>query len=180
MSDDPEGEVALRVSEDPERHEDPEGEEGPPVGDDPYFEFPEGDWKGPIPVANPETAAYWAGLAVGQILILRCDDCNQWVHYPLAMCPLCHSFNLQPAQVSGEATVYSFTVVHRNFAPGVDPPYAVALVELKEQPGLRLMTNLVNCRESELHIGLRVRPIFKQIDDDTGLVFFEPDTKNAG
>jgi uncharacterized protein len=155
--------------------EEEEGYGDASAADDSYFRFPEGDWKGPVPVANPETAAYWSGLAAGLILILRCDDCRHWVHYPLAMCPCCHSFNLRPVPVSGEATVYSYTVVHRTFAPGVDPPYAVGLVELKEQAGLRLVTNLVNCRESDLHIGLRVRPLFKKVEDEIGLVFFEPD-----
>lgn len=70
--------------------------------------------------------------------------------------------------------MYSFTVVHREFTPGIVPPYVVALVELDLQEGLRLLTNIVNCAAPEVRIGLPVRPLFRRVTKEAGLVFFEP------
>jgi uncharacterized OB-fold protein len=91
------------------------------------------------------------------------------------MCPRCHGFDLRPEAVAGTGSVYSFTIAHRQFVPGVEPPYAVALVEIDEEQGVRILTNLVNCRTDEIQIGLRVRAVFKDLDGSTSLLFFEPD-----
>ena len=76
-------------------------------------------------------------------------------------------------------TVYSYTVVHREFASGVEPPYVAALVEPDEQAGLRLLTNLVNCSETDLAIGMPVRAVFHDIAETSTLLFFEPARGNG-
>jgi hypothetical protein len=47
-------------------------------------------------------------------------------------------------------------------------------VELAEQRGLRLTTNIVNCQLDEVRIGMPVRVVFEQ-HDDVWLPLFEPD-----
>jgi uncharacterized OB-fold protein len=47
-------------------------------------------------------------------------------------------------------------------------PYAIALVTIPEQDGLRLTTNIVGCPLEDIHIGLPVQVTFEQHD----LVFF--------
>jgi hypothetical protein len=138
------------------------------------FTVPTGEWRGPIPVPDLESEQYWRGLREREIRILQCADCRYWIHPPLAACPRCHGFDLHPEAVEGVGTVYSYTVVHREFAPGIEPRYVAALVELPEQPGLRLLTNVVNCDEDSLQIGLPVQAVFHDIDDTTALLFFEP------
>ena len=59
--------------------------------------------------------------------------------------------------------------------PGIEPPYVVAVVELDEQPGLRILTNLVNVNQADVAIGLKVRALFRDVADDAALVFFEPE-----
>jgi uncharacterized OB-fold protein len=132
-------------------------------------------WNGPTPVPEPETEAYWNGLREREVRILRCGNCANWVHYPVAMCGRCHSFDLVATPVAGTGTVYSFTVVHREFVPGVLPPYVVAVIELDEQQDVHLNTNLVNVRTDELAIGMRVRPVFFDVDDKTTLLYHEPE-----
>ena len=53
------------------------------------------------------------------------------------------------------------------------PPYVIAIVELDEQPGLRLTTNIVNCPVEAVHIGMRVRVLFDH-REDVWLPLFEP------
>jgi uncharacterized OB-fold protein len=140
-------------------------------------DFPEftGEWRGPIPVPSIDSEAFWAGLREGELRILHCARCGHWTHPPLAPCPACHSPELAAEAVSGRGFVYSYTIAHREFAPGIEPPYVVAVVELDEQPGLRILTNLVNVNQADVAIGLKVRALFRDVADDAALVFFEPE-----
>ena len=79
--------------------------------------------------------------------------------------------------VSGRGTVHSVTAVHHGFVPGVDLPYLVALIELDEQPGLRLLTNVVECAPEQVHIGMRVSVVFEPVEgvDGVSLPRFRPE-----
>jgi uncharacterized OB-fold protein len=131
-------------------------------------------------VADIDSAPYWDGLRRHELVILRCGECRRFVHPPQASCPRCLSLDLVPEPVSGRGTVYSFTVANREFAPGIKPPYVVALVDLEEQENLRLVTNLVNVAIGDVRIGLPVRVLFCDLDldldgEDATLALFEPD-----
>jgi len=70
--------------------------------------------------------------------------------------------------------VYSFSIVHVKLAPGFDPPYVVALVELDEQAGLRLVTNIVQSPIEAIHIGMPVDVVFEDVTPEITLPFFRP------
>jgi uncharacterized OB-fold protein len=126
-------------------------------------------------MADIDSAPFWDGLRHHEIRILRCGECRTFVHPPQASCPKCLSLDLSAEAVSGRGTVYSFTVVNREFAPGIRPPYVAALVELVEQDGLRLVTNLVNVTIADVRIGMPVRVVFFDLEgEDVTLAFFEP------
>ena len=136
---------------------------------------PSGPWTGPVPVADIDSAPFWAGLRRHELAILRCDECRTFVHPPQASCPKCLSLDLTAEAVSGRGSVYSFTVVNREFAPGIKPPYVAALVDLVEQDGLRLVTNLVHLTIADVRIGMPVRVVFHDLDgQDVTLALFEP------
>lgn len=138
-----------------------------------WLAMPESPWQGPVPLPDLDSAAFWAGTNRHQLLVARCHDCGYWVHPPLAGCPQCLSVNMSPQEVSGNGTLYSYTVVNREFAPGIEPPYVAALVDLDEQENLRLLTNLVNVRIGDISIGMRLSARFHDIGGQT-LVLFEP------
>ena len=130
-----------------------------------------------MPVADIDSAFFWDGLRRHQLLILRCAECRTWVHPPQASCPRCLTLDPVPEPVGGGATVYSFTVANREFAPGIPPPYVVALVDLDEADGVRLVTNLVNVAIGDVGIGMPVRPVIIDLDVEDGaatLLLFEP------
>jgi uncharacterized OB-fold protein len=67
--------------------------------------------------------------------------------------------------VSGRGVIYSYAVVDRPLHTGfVDAlPYLVALVELDEQPELRMLTNLVDVPEgTALSCGMAVEVVYEQ------------------
>lgn len=126
-----------------------------------------------LPRVTPLTEAFWTGGADGELRILRCGGCGYWIHPPAPVCPRCWSGEVGPHAASGRATVYSFTVNHQVWNPTWDHPYVIAIVELEEQPGLRLTTNLVGIAPEAVHIGMAVSVDFVR-DDDVWLPLFGP------
>ena len=127
-----------------------------------------------LPHVTPENEHFWRGGAEGELRLLRCSDCAEYVHPPAPVCGGCLSKSLQVEAVSGRAELLTFTVNHHPWIPGFDPPYVVAIVELEEQKGLRLTTNVVGCEEDALRIGMPLRVVFEEADDGIFLPLFEP------
>ena len=123
-------------------------------------------------LALPPTALtkfYWDAAKEHRLVILRCDGCGYYVHWPSVLCPRCQSDQLAPAKVSGKGKVYTYTVVHHVFSPvyADDVPYSIAIVELDEQPGLRMLTNIVDCPNEALYIGMPVEVTFEDYENVT-------------
>jgi hypothetical protein len=74
--------------------------------------------------------------------------------------------------------VATFTLNHQRWLPGLEVPYCIAIVELDEQPGLRLTTNVVGCPPESVRIGMRVRVTFEQ-HGDVYLPLFTPDEETS-
>ncbi|OBG22201.1 DNA-binding protein [Mycolicibacterium celeriflavum] len=103
----------------------------------------------------------------GQLLITRCVRCERWVSPPAADCPDCGA-ELAGHPVSGRGTVFTYTVNHQPFNPAVPVPYVVAIVELDEQPDLRIAANIVDCEPDSVRVGLPVEVRFEQRFDGEG------------
>ena len=117
-----------------------------------------------LPALTDATRPFWTGGADGQLLIQYCASCERWVHPPVDQCPGCAG-PLEARPVSGEGTVFTFTVNEQQFHPDVAPPNIIAIVVLDEQDDLRLPTNIVDCDEDDLAIGMRVRVAFERNGD---------------
>src|SRR5689334_21639524 len=109
------------------------------------------------------TEAFWRARRAGRLECTHCIDCDYLMYPSRPICPKCRGRNLDVRQVSGYGVVHSYTVNHTAWYPGQDVPYSIALVELAEQPGLRLMTNIVNCPVTEVRIGIPVRVLFENV-----------------
>ena len=131
----------------------------------------------PLPVPTNEERAFWAGGAAGQLLVNRCDACGRWHHPPKPVCPHCFSTAVAPKPVSGRGTVWAATVNHQQWFATRDAPYVIAIVELAEQAGLRLLTNIVDCDPAQVHAGMAVTVGFEPLADDIWLPTFRPVAK---
>lgn len=116
----------------------------------------------PAPVTTEATEPFWTGGARGELLIARCRGCGHWMHPPSPMCRRCRGRDIRPEATSGRGVVWSFTVNRYQWAPGIVPPYVLAEVELVEQPGLRLLAEIVDCDENEVAIGMEVAVRFQR------------------
>jgi uncharacterized protein len=114
----------------------------------------------PVPQITDENGAFWTGGRDGELLIIRCTSCGYWIHPPTPRCPQCLSDAVEPQAVSGRGAVYSYTINRQAWVPGLEVPFVIAMVELDEQPGLRLMTNIVDCPTEEVEIGMPVEVAF--------------------
>ena len=126
-----------------------------------------------LPRLTPENEHYWTSGADGVLRMLRCGDDGHWVHPPQPVCPLCLGRNLAPEALSGRAVVHAWTVNEQPWIPGFDPPYSVAIVELVEQDGLRLTTNIVGCDPYAVTTGMEVQVEFEH-HDDVWIPIFRP------
>ncbi len=118
---------------------------------------------------EPAHQFYWDAASEHRLDILRCGDCGTWIHYPQPRCPACRGADVAPQTVSGRGTVASFTVTHFAPTPALADslPITLVMVELEEQAGLRVVTNLVGAEPGALRIGLPVEVVFEDRDGET-------------
>jgi uncharacterized OB-fold protein len=125
-----------------------------------------------LPRLDDDNRFFWTSGADGQLRFLRCGACGYYIHPPLPQCPRCASSDIAPSPVSGRGTVHSFTVNHQPW-DGSTEPWAIVLVELDEQEGLRLTSNMVNCADDDIRVGMPVQVVFDQYED-VYFPLFEP------
>lgn len=128
-----------------------------------------------LPRVTDRNRHFWTGGRDGELRFLRCRRCGTWVHPPAPVCPACLGDDLDVAAASGRARVATYTVNHQAWMPGPELPYVVAIVELPEQHGLRLITNLVEVDPAEVRIGMEVEVVFEaHPDDEVWIPLFRP------
>jgi uncharacterized OB-fold protein len=126
-----------------------------------------------LPALNERNTFFWQGGKTGELKFYRCRPCGHYIHPAAPICPVCHGRDVGPQAVSGLGTVATYTINRQTWEAGLEQPYVVAIVELAEQEGLRLTTNIVNCGVDQVHIGMKVRVLFDH-REDVWLPLFEP------
>lgn len=123
----------------------------------------------PLPVPTPTSQPFWDGLAEGVVRLQQCNACGGWVFYPRSRCSHCLADALQWREVSGAATLYSWTVCERAPSPhfAAWTPYVLAVVELAE--GVRMTTLLETGDVGALRAGLDLAPVFADLGGVTQL-----------
>ena len=127
-----------------------------------------------LPQPDLETQPFWDAAREGRLLIKRCNDCMRTHFYPRPFCPHCWSQAVEWMDASGRATLYTWSVVHRNDLPPFQErvPYVAAIVDLAEGP--RMMTNVVDCEFDQLEMGMALDAVFHPTSDDVTIVQFRP------
>ncbi|MFF3909325.1 Zn-ribbon domain-containing OB-fold protein [Streptomyces sp. NPDC001848] len=116
-----------------------------------------------LPEVDAFTRPYWDAAAEGRLLVRRCAACGRAHHYPREFCPFCWSEKVTWEPASGRATLYTWSVVHRNDLPpfAERTPYVAAVVDLVEGP--RMMTEVVECEQGgRLRVGMELEVAFRE------------------
>ncbi|QJQ31438.1 DNA-binding protein [Sphingomonas lacunae] len=120
---------------------------------------------GLLPELTPENRAFWTGGADGQLMIARCGDCDWRIHPPQLVCPACLSEAVEAQPASGCGTIESWTINHQPWMPGLEVPYALAIVSLDDQPGVRITAQLRDVALDAIQIGMAVKVGFEPRED---------------
>jgi uncharacterized OB-fold protein len=124
-----------------------------------------------------DSAPFWAGTARNELLVQACGACGRWRFPPRPMCPHCRSTETTWERASGAAKIWSFVVPHPPLLPAYAAlaPYNVIVVELDEDPTIRMVGNLLESPDGQINeidptsiqIGEPVRVVFQVVDDVT-------------
>ncbi|TGD86543.1 acyl dehydratase [Mycolicibacterium sp. CH28] len=124
-----------------------------------------GEFDKPMPIPTPTTKPFWDGLAEHKIRIQYSPSSDSYVFYPRVLAPGTLADDLEWREISGAATLYTYTVAYRAVAPHFagDVPQLLAVVQWDEGP--RFSTEIVNAEPAELAVGMRLRPVFFDYPD---------------
>ena len=125
-----------------------------------------------LPTPEGDTMEFWEAAKEERLLIKHCLDCDAYSYYPRPFCPKCWSEQVEWFDASGEATLYTWSVIYSNDQPPFRDrvPYVAAIVDLAEGP--RMMTNVVDCPFEELQVGMALKVTFQPISDDFTIPVF--------
>lgn len=132
-----------------------------------------------LPPLAPETEPFLEGARVGELRMQRCVDTGRLVFPPRVTSPWAGRKAPEWVVLSGRGTIWSVVIPHPPLLPqfGDVAPYNVILVELDEDPHVRLVGNLVthagarldSIDPHEVEIGARVRVVFDAVTDQIHL-----------
>ena len=131
----------------------------------------------PLPNPTPMNAPFWEGLRAREFRVPRCKKCGDfnWIPYPA--CRTCLSEEQEWVVASGDASVWSYSVVHRGpGAFGEEVPYVVVLAKLAEEPRPCIVTaSLVDCVPETVKVGMPLTVVYEDIpEEDITMYRFTP------
>ncbi|ORA12715.1 Zn-ribbon domain-containing OB-fold protein [Mycobacterium arosiense] len=120
---------------------------------------------------NRHTEPFWQAAKDRRLTAPKCGKCGTFRLPPTPFCPSCQSTEVDWVKLSGEATVYSFAILHG--IPGMPELTVVAaVVDLPDAPGARLVTNIIDVVPADVEIGMPLRVDFSPITDGWVLPVF--------
>jgi uncharacterized OB-fold protein len=126
-----------------------------------------------VPRPTPEDHEFWEGAHRGELRIQQCTTCGKYQHYARMLCSHCGKQTLEWVTASGNATVYSYTVIRQNGVPPFNEriPFVVAVVDLDEE-GARMIGAMPDLAPDDARIGMRVKAAFRPANEELGFVDF--------
>ncbi len=99
----------------------------------------------PYPIPEYGTEPFWQACNDEQLTMQRCDACGKFRWIPSPLCTHCAADGFTWTPLSGRGKIITWTVITHPVHPAAvaKVPYVVAIIELDEQPGLRMVSNLV-------------------------------------
>jgi uncharacterized OB-fold protein len=94
-----------------------------------------------LPWPDDDGEPFWEYARHGELRIQACADCGRLRFPPRPCCPNCGSFEDEWRPMSGRGRIWSYVVAHPPLLPAYAEraPYPVVVVELDEDPTIRLV-----------------------------------------
>jgi len=127
----------------------------------------------PLPHVHPWNRPFFEGGLAGKLTLQKCRNCGEIVYYPRVACPECLSTEYDWVDLSGRGTVYSYSIVWRPQHPAFLPMVPIVLAAIHLEEGPLIVSNIVNCPEEEVKIGMLVRVVFERVSEHIALPKFQ-------
>jgi uncharacterized OB-fold protein len=122
---------------------------------------------------SPVTEPFWLAAREERLVAAQCGSCGAYRMPPTPFCPECASTSLQWPELSGAATVFSYSVVH-GYPGQRDIILVPAVLDLPDAPGARLVSGIVDVAPADITIGMRVEVFFRPVADGWKIPLFRP------
>ncbi|MCY3636135.1 MAG: OB-fold domain-containing protein [bacterium] len=118
---------------------------------------------------DPHTRPFWDAARQHRLVCQRCTRCGMDRHPPLPICPWCQSPDFTWRSFGEEGTIFTYTIAHHPFADYMRAvvPYALAVVEFDDAPGVRMVLLVVDSDLEDVQIGRSVQIAWDDIDAAT-------------
>lgn len=126
-----------------------------------------------LPICDEDALPFYDFTRNGELRIQRCVDTRRWIFPPRPMSPFGGHRAPEWVAVSGRGSIWSYVIPHSPLLPSFEElaPYNVIVVELDEDPAIRLVGNLLareggkidEINPAALEIGAAVRVVFDRV-----------------
>jgi uncharacterized OB-fold protein len=125
---------------------------------------------------NAWTEPFWVAAARHQLVAQRCLNCGRVRQPPGPFCPNCRTQPSEWMELSGRATLFSYTVIRHALVPQLRDylPMVIAVVEPEEAPTARLVANLVEVAVGDVKIGMPLDVVWEDAGDGVAVYRFRP------
>lgn len=120
----------------------------------------------PLPDVTEVDKPFWDAVQNQKLVLQYCRECGRLQYLPRPVCLDCFSLNLDWQESKGTGKVYSFSQVYIPVRPGpriyvqdMGVPIILASIELDD--GVRAVSEIVDCKPEDIHIGDRVHVCFR-------------------
>jgi uncharacterized OB-fold protein len=116
----------------------------------------------PYPVPEYGAEAYWSACNEERLVMQRCSACRQFRWHPAPLCIHCGGDEFSWEELTGRGRVTTWTVVTHPVHPAAIAlvPYVVVEIELEEQVGLRMLSNLIEVNPEAITMDAAVELAF--------------------
>ncbi len=118
------------------------------------------------PVPDEVDKPFWDAANEDRLVVQNCKDCDTLQHPPVAKCPdpACDpGTNLEWKEMSGRGRVYGYGVMYDCPVTilAEDQPFNIAVVELEEDPGIKMLSHLPGTPVDDVPVGAAVEVVFE-------------------
>lgn len=118
----------------------------------------------PLPAPEPWEARFWDFCRNRSLRFQRCATCGVVRHPPMPVCASCGSLQEDWIEAGDDAELFTYTVIHKANHPALarSVPYNAAVVVFASLQSVRLVSNVVDCRNEDLRIGMKLALVWEQ------------------
>lgn len=126
----------------------------------------------PQPVKDEVTEPFWEATRRGVLMVQRDRTTGRLQWPPRSRALPGWEHDVEWVEMGGEATLFTYSVVHRSSHAYMTTPYVLAIVELPG--GVHMLTRLVEADPATIEIGMPLELAWEELESGDRLPVFKP------